>query len=289
MNGTFHARGEKQQPKPLRSPAARRPPCPAPRLPSDPPGPTLPPRSPEASLRPKPARAQGKQPGLPTGAGREPQAAVALPAWREGACLEPSGQRGPCHATPNPRQNPRHKATSPRVPGARPGGMKLHSPSLCQERWQWREEPSPAGGAAHPGTGHRRRRAASRARHPAQHTGTLCPLLAAPRAGQRRPLGTAVWGWVRSCVAAVQPQPVSQELAAGEPGAANSGSRGQRRRREGQARWPRTALTSAAGGSPQHGEASAQCAALAGLPCHHRPRRAPALQCPGQGLPNVRG
>lgn len=76
----------------------------------------------------------------------------------------------------------------------------------------------------------------------------------------------AAWGRVRSWVAAVQPHPTSQELAAGEPGTANGRSRGQRGRREGRARWPRTALASAAGGSPQREEAlvlSAGSAALA--------------------------
>lgn len=48
----------------------------------------------------------------------------------------------------------------------------------------------------------------------------------------------AARGLVRSWVAAVQPHPTSQELAAGKPGVANSGSRGQHGRRE--ARWPRT-------------------------------------------------
>lgn len=41
----------------------------------------------------------------------------------------------------------------------------------------------------------------------------------------------AAWGRVRSWVAAVQPHPMSQELAAGELSMANGRSRGQRGRR----------------------------------------------------------
>lgn len=100
----------------------------------------------------------------------------------------------------------------------------------------------------------------------------------------------AAWGWVRSWVAAVQPHPARQELAAREPGTANSRSRGQRGRKEGWAWGPRTALASAAGSSPQRKEApvlGAESAALAGLSCSCSPRGAPAPQRPRQGVPVV--
>ena len=319
MNGTFHTRGGKQQPKPLRVPAAHRLPCPAPQPPSDPLAPHSPPKSPEASLHP--ANLQGHREsdtGYEQGQGgshRRPQLSQLS---ERGPRLNRLCQHGPHRATPNPRQDPRHETTSPRVPGARPGGaqlvprgcartaglawhrssrttraaagpLTLSPPSAGSEKWSpTRPQPGRRSCSARDWAQGRAGQAGLSAEPhcPAQHAGTPCPLLAAPRAGQRRTLGMAARGRVRSWVAVVQPHPESQELAAGEPGTANSRSRGQRGRREGRARWPRTALASAAGGSPQCLEVpalSVGSAGLAGLSRSRSPRR--ALRRPRPGVP----
>lgn len=167
---------------------------------------------------------------LPT-PGRTPGMRPPLPGRLEQGLGEPSSSPEPVPGLlGSPGTIPPTRPKQRLVPG--PGILKLSPLSAGSGE----QSPARPEELLSPGLGTREGRAAqaglpAEPRHPTQRVGTPCPLLAAPHAGQRRTLGMAVWGRVRSCVAAVQPHPMSQELAAGELNMVNGRSQGQRGRR----------------------------------------------------------